>query len=143
MPIIVSTQESSKFEKVTIPARAYKACLDGMRLVEMDDYNNPGQKVTKIAWSFAILGGKTSRPVIEMLTNAKASLGNEKSGNRKYYMALTGQAPPVGGDVDHEELIGLECNVRVGDHTNQKGATYSIIVDCWPLERAEGDDAPF
>ena len=142
MPIIVSNQESTKFEKVTIPARVYKAQLDGMRLVEMDDYNNPGQKVTKIAWSFAILGGK-SRPVIEMLTNAKASLGNEKSGNRKYFIALTGQAPPSSGDTDLEDLIGLECNVRVGDHTNQKGSTYSIIVDCWPLDRAEGEESPF
>jgi hypothetical protein len=94
MPIVVSNQESSKFEKVTIPARVYKACLDSLRVLEMDDYNNPGQKVTKISWSFAILGGKT-RPVIEMLTNAKASLGNEKSGNRKFYIALTGSAPPT------------------------------------------------
>lgn len=142
MPIVVSNQESSKFEKITIPARVYKACLDGLRLVEMDDYNNPGQKVTKISWSFAILGGKT-RPVIEMLTNAKASLGNEKSGNRKFYVALTGQAPPTTGETDLEDLIGLECNVRVGDHTNTKGATYSIIVDCWALDQAENTEAPF
>ncbi len=142
MPIVVSNEEQTKFEKVLVPARTYKAQLEAMRLVEMDDYDRPGEKVSKISWSFALLGGKT-RPVIEMLTKAKASLGNEKSGNRKLYIALTGQAPPAHGETDLEELLGLECNVRVGDYTNKKGQVFSIIADCWPLEQAENTEAPF
>lgn len=136
MAINVSNKAGSQFEKVKIPARVYKAELESMRVVQMDDFDNPGQKIDKIAWGFAILGGKT-KPVIEMLTNLKASLGNEKSANRKYYMALTGSEPPADGESDLEELIGLGCNVRVQDHTNKKGEVYSIIADLWALETAE------
>lgn len=137
MPILVSNAASADFEKVRIPPRVYQATLASLKVIEVDDYNNPGQKAERIVWAFEIQG-REKTVTVEALTSAKASLGNEKSGNRKFYKALTGQDPQVGnGQTDLEELLGLTCNIRVDDHTTKKGEVVSRVVDAFPLDKAE------
>ena len=142
MPIFVSNEQSSSVEKVHIKANVYKAQLEALKVIDVNDKQNPGQKIKKLVWSFGILGGRTM-PIIDAMTNLDASLGNEKSYNRKHYMALTGSEPPVDGDSDLEELIGLKCNVRVADFTNSQKKTFSVIADLWALNTEEPAEEAF
>lgn len=136
MAITVSNEAQQQFAKIKLPERVYVAALASLRTVEMDDSFNPGQKTTKVVWAFDI-AGKQNTYTIEALTNLNSSLGNEKSKNRMFWKALTGGDPPTSGTSDLEELVGLKCQIRLKDHQNQKGETYSIIADAFALDAGE------
>lgn len=143
MPILVNnTGAGGQYEKVKIPPNNYKAALSNLAIEDKPDINNPGQMAPTLVWYFTI-AGKTKDVTIEHWSGPHASLGNEKSWSRRFYMALTGEAPPaVDGQTDLEDLIGLNCMIRVADHTTGKGEVVSKIKDAYAIQAA-GTEAPF
>ena len=143
MPILVNNVGAGgDFEKVLIPPSVYKATLADLKVEDKPSIDNPAVKVPTLVWYFEI-AGKTKTVTIEHWSGATASLGNDKSWSRRFYMALTGSKPPdVEGKTDLEELIGLMCNVRVADHTTGKGDTVSKIKDAFAIQ-ADGDGPVF
>jgi hypothetical protein len=143
MPILVNnTGAGGAFEKVKIPPNNYKATLSDLKIEQKPDINNPGQMADTLVWYF-LIAGKTKDVTIEHWSGPTASLGNEKSWSRRFYMALTGQAPPaVDGQTYLEDLIGLQCMIRVADHTTGKGDVVSKIKDAYATPEP-GTEAPF
>ncbi len=143
MPILVNnTGAGGAFEKVKIPPNNYKATLDNLKIEQKPDINNPGQMADTLVWYF-LIAGKTKDVTIEHWSGPTASLGNEKSWSRRFYMALTGAPPPAhDGQTDLEELIGLQCMIRVADHTTGKGDVVSKIKDAYAIPEP-GTEAPF
>ena len=66
---------------------------------------------------------------------------HEKSGFYGLLKALTNDAPELYAQADSDALIGLQCDAMVGDHTTEKGETYSKIKELSPLEDEEGEEA--
>lgn len=143
MPILVNnTGAGGAFEKVKIPPSNYKATLDNLKIEQKPDINNPGQMADTLVWYF-LIAGKAKDVTIEHWSGPTASLGNEKSWSRRFYMALTGAPPPAhDGQTDLEELIGLQCMIRVADHTTGKGDVVSKIKDAYAIPEP-GTEAPF
>lgn len=140
MPILVPNQSGGgEYEKVLIPPNVYKAELVKLEIKDMPSVDDPAVKVPTLIWSFAIKGN-TKTVTLEHWSGATASLGNEKSWSRRFYMALTGGVPPtVEGQTDLEELLNLSCYVRVADHTTKKGESVSKIKDAWPLNQGTAE----
>lgn len=140
MPILVpNLGGNGSYEKVVIPPGVYNATLATLEVKQMPSVDDKSVLVPTLIWHFEIVG-KTKTVTIEHWSGATASLGNEKSWSRRFYMALTGAPPPaVDGQTDLEELIGLGCKIRVDDHTTQKGEKVSKIKDAWSLKQDQDD----
>ena len=131
MPILTPSA-SSDFEKTHIPAGTYGARLCLIEAFQMPNKKRPEQMDDMLRWSFEVMSKKTQEvKVIEGVTSTKWNAGTPGFPVPKAWRwakALLGMEPPLEA-FDTDDLIGVECKIKVIDRPNKAGEMVSGVDD--------------
>ena len=106
-PIVISKKQAAP----NIDGGSYPLELADVREVQVDDFDNPGQKASRIELTFTI--GGPSRWEGKQFTDLCTPRLGQKSKLGQIITALNGGIPIPDGDVDLEAFIGKRMRATI------------------------------
>lgn len=137
MPVLTPSAGGGNFIKTHIPPGTYNSRVLSIVPFEMNDTDNPGQKVQRLRWSFEVMSKKTQEvKVIEGITSFAWGPGVPgMTVPKAWRWASTIMKDTPTEIFDTDELVGFECKIKVIDRKDKKtGDPISSVDDVVPPE---------